>query len=66
MRNAVVIPLDAAESRVAEAMMGLVNDDAERFGTGGRDWTLPIGGGLHDLGSQISAAMVGAYCADDC
>ena len=61
MRNAFVIPFDTAESRVAEAMMGFVDDEAAHdLGHGSQDWNVRIGDGSYDLGSQISAAMVGA------
>ena len=59
MSNAFVIPLDAAESRVAEAMMGLVDDEAQQqLGHCSREWSVHVGDGSYDLGSQISAAMV--------
>jgi hypothetical protein len=62
------IPSDAGESRVAEAMVGLADDEAERPAdrdpasaarfTAGGAWEL-------DPGSQLSAAFVGVHRADD-
>ena len=66
MRNAFVIPFDTAESRVAEAMMGFVDDEAAHdLGHGSQDWTSYRRRVLR-LGEPDKRPMVGAYCADDC